>query len=535
MRLEGQRIAVYCRYSTDKQNPRSIEDQLRVCREHVERLGGSLSDELVFTDAGVSGTSLIRPGFQAMHEAVRMRRVDVVVTEDLSRIGRDVGNNDRVFKQFRSWGARLLSVNDSIDSADENAKFFSTIKSAMAEGYIDEIKKRTRRGLQSLHLAGMHTGGRVFGYRSTPAPDGSGRKRLEVDDAQAAIVRRIFTEYVAGNAMRAIAERLNGDGIESPRRGRWTHLTLRAMLRNEIYVGRVVFNRRQWDRDSETGKRRKTERARSEWRCTERQELRIIDVETWEAAQDRARTVEVTYRQGARPKRGYPLSGLLVCGTCGEALTVNGGGRYYACGGRKKGHGCANRESFREQSLRRWILDHIRDTAGAPSLLEELRAKWAASTGDRDRAIRAELAERRAALTRTETQISKLLDLMLEGSATPSVQAKLREKEDHAELQRATIARLDAELGRVPVLPSTDRMMKFLRALPEAVDKRPDEAREVLRAALVGPVKCFPATTPGEAYRIRFDLDPSFLLETTKPAPGLARAGSARGSCGGRI
>lgn len=85
------------------------------------------------------------------------------------------------------------------------------------------------------------------------------------------------------------------------------------------------------------------------------------------------------------------------------------------------------------------------------------------------------------------------------------------------------------------MLPSTDRMTKFLRALPDAVEKRPDEAREVLRAALVGPVKCYPAEAPGEAYRIRFDLDPSFLLETTKPAPGLARAGSARGSCGGRI
>src|SRR5262249_24226634 len=122
MELKGRRVVAYARYSTDRQNPRSIDDQVRVCREFIERNGGKLADHLVFSDAAISGTSTIRPGFQALFEAVRTGAVDVVITEDLSRIGRDVGNNDRILKSFRTWGARLLAINDGIDTGQPHAK-----------------------------------------------------------------------------------------------------------------------------------------------------------------------------------------------------------------------------------------------------------------------------------------------------------------------------------------------------------------------------------------------------------------------------
>jgi hypothetical protein len=112
---------------------------------------------------------------------------------------------------------------------------------------------------------------------------------------------------------------------------------------------------------------------------------------------------------------------------------------------------------------------------------------------------------------------------------------ELREREDHAELQRAAIARIESELGKVPVLPSVEELRAFLSELPAVVADRPDRARQVLGRLLVGPVKCFPPAERGGDYRLRFDLDPGALLgaETTKPAS--IETGSARGGCGGRI
>ena len=538
MQLAGLRIAAYCRYSTDRQNDRSIEDQLRLCREYVQRFGGALDDSLIFSDAALSGSgeSMLRPGFQALHENVRKRRVDVVVIEDLTRIGRDIESNARTLRQFKSWGAQLLSVHDGVDLASDEALVNATLKSLMAQQYVTELRKRTKRGMDGLHIAGMHTGGRVYGYRTVPLGDGSTRKRQEIYEPEATIVRRIFAEFIAGSPQRVIAERLNRVGAESPRHGKWGHMTIRMMLRNEIYIGRVVFNRRRWERDHDSGKRRYVERPQSEWRTADRPELRIIDPHTWEAACLRTRSVADTYKHAARPKQGYSLSGLLVCGLCGEAMLINGGGRYYACGGRKKGHGCTNEMSLRERAVRGLIVDQIRDTAGAAAVLDRLRAEWASATGARERQMREELTERTTSLAKTEQQISKLLDLILDGRDSDSVQAKLREKEDHAELQRAAMARLASELGKPQVLPSIEEIRQYLQHLPEVVADLPDRARQMLARLIVGPVKCFPPAQRGGDYRLRFDLDPSALLNLTGPAPGVTGAGlSARGSCGGRI
>lgn len=515
MDLRGKRIAVYARYSTDKQNALSIEDQLRVCREYVERAGGTINAGLVFSDAAISGASTVRPGFAALQEAVRAKSVDFIVTEDVSRIGRDVGNNDRAFKEFKSYGARLLTL-DGFDTGghESNNIVLGAIKSAMGEMYLAELRSRTKRGMDGLFDAGQHTGGRVYGYRAV-ATD-TGKKRLDIDEAQAVVVRRLFSEVLAGHSHRAVAQRLNADGVEAPRGGKWSFLTIRSMLRNELYAGRVVFNRRQWERDHETGKRKKRDRPRNEWRIRECPELRIVDADTWDGMQALIRAAAKRHEGGQRKKNAYPLSGLLACGMCGASMVIAGGGKLYQCAGQSRGHGCKNTATLRERDARKWIVDRVRDAAGVPALLDAMRADWAATLGSGDRAIRSELAERRAALTRTEGQVLRLLDWVADGNDSPAVRAKLSEKEDHAELQRVAIARLERELGRVPVLPSVEGVRRFLRGLPDELQRDPVEARGVLQE-MIDRVHCTPAADG--VYRLRFDLDMGKLLQTSAHPP----------------
>jgi site-specific DNA recombinase len=515
--LQGKRVGAYARYSSELQNARSVEDQLRVCREHAARLGGRIDNALVFSDAALSGSNTVRPGLQAMLGAVERGEIDVVIVEDLSRIGRDVGDNDRTIKTFQSHGARLLALG-GYDSGNEDSFLTGVVLSAVGEQYLRDLRKKTRRGMNALFQAGMSTGGSAYGYRSVSADDGTERRRLEVDPATAPTVRRIFDLFVAGHPQRAIAERLNAEGVKSPRGGKWTHFTTRTILRNEIYAGVVIFGRREWLRDKTTGKRRYVERPKSEWRKRTVPELRIIDAETWAAAQSLVQQTARAFKQGKRSKRGYPLSGLLACGECRSPMVIGGGGKYYGCSGRRTGRGCTNRAALRERDARRWLMDQLAGVVGEPAMLEALRSEWAKSIGDGDRELRSELAKRRAALTATEGQIDRLLEWIADGNATPSTRAKLKEKEDHADLQRAAITALESQLGRVPVLPNVADMRAFLAALPDVLAAEPEEARAFLGELFDGPVLC---TSAGgtDAYELAFSYFPDALLNVTSADP----------------
>ena len=176
--LASTRVAVYARYSSDRQRDASIEDQVRRCREHIDRLGGVFDPELVFTDHAVSGASLQRPAFEALMARVRDRHrsVDVIVTEDLSRVSRDFADAARVFKELEYLRVPLLGVADGIDTSARGAKLNYTLKSLIADVYLDDLRDKTLRGLEGRALAGFSTGGLPLGYRSEPSPGRTARR-----------------------------------------------------------------------------------------------------------------------------------------------------------------------------------------------------------------------------------------------------------------------------------------------------------------------------------------------------------------------
>src|SRR5690606_27484180 len=123
---------------------------------------------LVFTDHATSGASLQRRGWEKLMAAVESRRVDVVVTEDLSRISRDFADAASVFKKLQYLDVPLVSVADGIDTAAPQAKLAYGMKSLVAEAFLDDLRDKTRRGMVGRALAGKSTGGLPLGYRSRP-------------------------------------------------------------------------------------------------------------------------------------------------------------------------------------------------------------------------------------------------------------------------------------------------------------------------------------------------------------------------------
>ena len=244
-RLSGGNVAIYARFSCDNQREASIEDQIRRCREYVTQAGGDPEQALTFTDRALSGSSLERPGFEAMMRAVEHQEIDVIVTEDLSRISRDFADAALVFRRLRFADVPLIGIADGIDTSAKDAKLSFTLKSLVVDLYLDDLRDKTRRGLIGRALAGYSTGPRPYGYGSEPVYE-AGRKvghRVHIVEQQADVVRRIFSEYAKGRSYQQIATALEADGIqcESVRKGKrargWYASTIRTMLANERYAG----------------------------------------------------------------------------------------------------------------------------------------------------------------------------------------------------------------------------------------------------------------------------------------------------------
>jgi site-specific DNA recombinase len=266
------RCAIYARYSTDKQNPLSIDDQVRKCREYATQHRWSVLDSHIYSDEAVSGATDDRRGLRRMLAAAasKERPFDAVLCDDTSRISRTLKDSFTIHDELRFAGVRLIFVSQGIDTDSEQAEVLLATHGIVDSLYIRELAKKTRRGVEGKALSGFHTGGRCFGYRNVPIEDAShvdqhGRPtitgvRLEVHEEQAAIVRRIFEMYAGGNSLQWIAKQLNAEGVVSPQpqKGRisqsWCPSSIRTILRNERYRGRVIWGKTVKVR-SKSGKR----------------------------------------------------------------------------------------------------------------------------------------------------------------------------------------------------------------------------------------------------------------------------------------
>jgi site-specific DNA recombinase len=188
-------------------------------------------------------------------------RFGIVITESLDRLSRDQEDIAHIFKRISFAGGRIVTVSEG-----EINELHIGLKGTMGALYLKDLADKTRRGLRGRVEAGKSGGGNSYGYdvMRGVGPDGrplTGERRINAQ--QAAIVRRIFEEYAAGVSPRAIAKRLNAEGVPGPLGGTWGPSTIHGnrqrgtgILNNELYIGRLVWNRLRYVKDPETGKRR---------------------------------------------------------------------------------------------------------------------------------------------------------------------------------------------------------------------------------------------------------------------------------------
>jgi len=162
------RIAVYARYSSENQSEKSIDDQVRVCRKYAVEHDLIFDERHIYADEAISGSIHNRPGLLALEKAMENKEFDAVAVDDLSRLSRSNHQMLTLVNKFAFFQVKIISVSDGIITDDDNSKLGIHIRGLINELYLDDLQKKTMRGLEGQKLRGYSTGESVYGYKSHP-------------------------------------------------------------------------------------------------------------------------------------------------------------------------------------------------------------------------------------------------------------------------------------------------------------------------------------------------------------------------------
>lgn len=332
-------VAIYLRLSRDDQNDgtesMSISNQRDMLMAYCEERGWKVYD--IYIDDGFTGTNFERPGFQRMIGDINEGYISVVLTKDLSRLGRNyimTGQYTDFF--FPEHGVRYVAVNDSYDS-DKDDNDIAPFKNILNEMYAKDISKKVRSVRQTSAKQGKFMGSKPpFGYVKSPED----KHLLVIDPPAAEIVKRLFREFAGGDSGRNIAAKLNGEGVDTPAeyyfkqtgkrstRGdngqQWGSCTIMQLLRNQVYIGDMVQCKRKVS-SFKTKKRLVT--SPEDWVIVEDTHEAIIDRFTWECVQRRMDSTKCasshhSIRVNSTDEVNI-FSGIIRCADCGAAMAFN--------------------------------------------------------------------------------------------------------------------------------------------------------------------------------------------------------------------
>ncbi len=511
------RAVVYARYSTDLQNDKSVEDQLRLCEAHAERLGVRIVRS--FHDRAKSGASMFgRTGLTEMMQAAERNEFDILISEHTDRISRDIADLAHIHKLLKFRRIEINCVNGgAIDTVQVG--MYGVIGQMQRE----EGAKKTKRGMVGVVRSGRSAGGKSYGYEPVPGKPGE----LRIIQEEANVVRRIFRLYAAGVSPRNIAGGLNADEIAPPRGSHWNASTLNGssarsygILRNPMYNGQIVWNRVHMVKDPTTGRRVSRTNEASEVITMDAPHLRIVDEALFLSVQKQKREREGDKGRSA-PRGRRLLSGLLRCRACGGSLSTIGADRSgprVVCSIHRESGTCDNAGRYYVERIEMKVLDTLRqqfaDTAVIDAYVKEYEEERRRATSElrRNRAsIERQLDETKKAITRV---VEKLAMGLIEDEDAQAILPGLRATRDRLS---SDLASMEKPTNVVELFPLA--LKKFKDDLERLADilslnsgtPDPDMVaafRNVVASVIVDP------RAPGEDYRIEIK---GYLASLIKP------------------
>ena len=473
----------------------------RCCVSGWPREGHELVAE--YTDEGLSGARLDRPGLDALRDAAEAGHIEGVWCLSADRLARMYAYQVIVLDELSRHGVTVRFHDTPRIEDDPQARLLTQVQGVIAEYERAKIAERYRRGKLWRARAGEVIAWKVpYGYRRMPRV-GERPAHLEVFEHEAGVVRRIFDDYVRRDiSMRQIAKGLNLDDIRSPTgRAVWSVSTIGRILRNEAYIGRVYYNRTEKvPQRQRAGKTRQVQRPRGQWIAIA--VPAILDETLFEAAQRVSRD-----NSRWNPRRAEPghwlLRGLVKCGHCGVGVSChkmrgrNGTfHRYYYChnhdplraGGEHRR--CPER-NIRADELDTFVFERVRDTLLHPQVL--LVGEHAVSARREpvvDELLQAQLAKLQRKSDAVTAERRRLADLyqaaLIDRDELLRRSKEVQDRKQSVEQQCAALIAQRKELAQQNAL--CERIIGFSATVGATIDHLDFEQRQKLLRLVVEQV-----------------------------------------------
>lgn len=392
------RTALYCRLSQDdgpEDDSNSIQNQKNILQKFAE--DHHFPNPCFYVDDGFSGENFQRPAFQQMISDMENGEIGIIVTKDLSRLGRNqLHTGLYIEERFPMFGVRYIAINDNVDTDSSESNDLMPFKNLFNEWFIRDTSRKIRAVLKAKAERGERLGTRApYGYRKDPDT-----KKLIVDEEAAAIVRRIFVMCAGGSGPSQIARILKKEQILTPtmyaytRFGmnhtcldtahpyNWSDSAIANLLENEIYLGNTV--NMKYSTKSYKDKRR-VEHPREECMVFENTHPALITREVWDMVQ----RVRKNKRRLSKMEEQNKYSGLVFCADCGSnmvlhrAHTMSASYNHFTCRTYKKDGEACTGHYIRECVLDEVVLEDLRRVT---AMARERPEEFAAYIGSRQSA-----------------------------------------------------------------------------------------------------------------------------------------------------
>ena len=321
-------VALYIRLSKEDETEgpsQSVTNQKSLLNEFVQQHRLSVYD--TYIDDGWSGTSFDRPDFQRMIGDIEAKKVNMVITKDLSRLGRDyIMTGHYMERYFPEKRVRYISLLDGIDTGVEStANDITPFRAIMNDMYAKDISKKIKSVKRDKQRKGQFIGGKpMYGYKMHPTE----KNKIVIDEEVAPVVRRIFAMALDGMSCRKIAATLNEEGVPTPATycgwnmgrkgpyaGLWSSERISEMLQNETYLGNMVQGRTV---KISYKSKKCLKQDRENWVVVENTHEPLIDKETFQKVR-----MLVNSRKHTRSRTyDFLLKGLIFCHECGYPMAV---------------------------------------------------------------------------------------------------------------------------------------------------------------------------------------------------------------------
>ena len=369
-------VGVYVRLSREDEDrngndSESIKNQKDYILKYVIENGFNLIQ--IYCDDGYSGTNFNRPGFNNMIQDIENGKINMVITKDLSRLGRDhIDTGNYLEKYFPLHRVRYVAINDGYDSFDKNgyANDFAPFKNVFNDMYAKDISKKVRTSFHTKQLKGQYLGTSApIGYKK----DTNNKGRLLIDDETSIIVKRIFREFLSGKSINNITINLIKDKISTPSefaniantqkivKGAWNSITVRRILKNEVYIGNTIQNKKQ---KISYKIKKQISIDKDEW-------IKVLDThENIISKEDFEKVQNILDKRSYIPKKGttHLLTGFIYCENCNAKYSFVNAYRknsYYAICRNVKAYGrkldICNSKTIKEDVLEDLVISSIRE------------------------------------------------------------------------------------------------------------------------------------------------------------------------------